>query len=318
MLKDRRGGPRVRLRLRRLSGRRAAYVLRASRLWVRAPAACHALAASDALATPHVRLHLRLRISDGRHRRRVSLPILWRCVRARHGSITTLRTVRPRRLPTRRGLAVAARAAERTTRHVGHLSIAPAQPAHPTPPAPALLAVARARARHWAVAGLEPTHGRHPPAAGLPAPPRASARQVQDLPPPGPHTAGGPRALLRLRRDPRRRRPPRPRPAVRPGRPPLTRGRRRPTGAGRGVPKRPGKGITERAASAPDPRSPCRASGGWRDKPRARRTATLGNRLGPVAERVGQACGRAGCSRLPTFGRTLCRSASAEGRRGAP
>jgi hypothetical protein len=109
VLKDPPGGSRVRLRLRRLSGRRVAYVLRASRLRVRVPAACHALAASDALATPDVRLHLRLRISDGGHRRRVSLPILWRCVRARHGGITALRTVRPKRLPARRGLRVSVR-----------------------------------------------------------------------------------------------------------------------------------------------------------------------------------------------------------------
>jgi hypothetical protein len=52
---------------------------------------------------------LRLRIGDGRRRRTLSLPILWRCVRARHGAITTLRTVRPRGLPTRRGLRVSVR-----------------------------------------------------------------------------------------------------------------------------------------------------------------------------------------------------------------
>jgi hypothetical protein len=109
VLKDPPGGPRVRLRLRRLSGRRVAYVLRARRLRVRVPAACHALPASDALTTPHVRLHVRLRISDGGHTRRVSLPLLWRCVRARHGAITALRTVRPEQLPARRGLRVSLR-----------------------------------------------------------------------------------------------------------------------------------------------------------------------------------------------------------------
>ena len=113
VLKDPPGGPRVRLRLRRLRGRRVAYVLRASRLRVRVPAACHALAASNALATPHVRLHLRLRIGDGRHRRTLSLPILWRCVRARHGAITALRTVRPKRLPARRGLRLSLRGPRR-------------------------------------------------------------------------------------------------------------------------------------------------------------------------------------------------------------
>jgi hypothetical protein len=109
VLTDRPRGPRLRLRLRRLSGQRIAYHLSASRVRVLVPAACDRLAASDALVTPPVRLDLRLRLSDGRRRSMVSLPIVWRCVRARHGMITTLRTVAPKRLAARRGLGVSLR-----------------------------------------------------------------------------------------------------------------------------------------------------------------------------------------------------------------
>jgi hypothetical protein len=70
------------------------------------PAACQQLPASVSLATPQFVLYTTLALSNGHTTKTVLLPALWRCVRDRAGVISELRTVAPRRLPQRSGLAV--------------------------------------------------------------------------------------------------------------------------------------------------------------------------------------------------------------------
>ncbi len=72
---------------------------------VSAPAACLQLPASDSLATPPVALRTSLDLSNGKTTRTVSLLSVWRCVRDRQGNITELKTIAPRPLPQRPGLA---------------------------------------------------------------------------------------------------------------------------------------------------------------------------------------------------------------------
>jgi hypothetical protein len=72
---------------------------------VSAPAACQQLLASDSLATPPVALRTSLDLSNGKATGTVSLLSVWRCVRGRQGNITKLKTIAPRPLPQRPGLA---------------------------------------------------------------------------------------------------------------------------------------------------------------------------------------------------------------------
>jgi FG-GAP-like repeat len=121
------GRRRVGLVLRRVDRRaRVALRLRISAPALRRPRVCHALRAAIALDTPPLELESRLRISDGRTRRLVRLTHPLRCVRDPRGNISRLVGVRPRRHPTRGGLAVTLRGPRRvrpgtTARYVARL-----------------------------------------------------------------------------------------------------------------------------------------------------------------------------------------------------
>ncbi len=101
--------PLARLTLGRSAHRSLSFGLGVTGVAMSVPAACHALPASDALHTPPFTLDTELQISDGRLKRTVSLPTLWRCVRNRAGAISALQTVAPTRLPAHQGLALSLR-----------------------------------------------------------------------------------------------------------------------------------------------------------------------------------------------------------------
>ncbi len=97
----------VRVTVRRVGRRgRARLTLRLGAKAFRAPRACHALPAANALKTPRLYLDTRLVISHGRIRHRVRLEHHVRCVRDARGNVDRLVRVRNRSFPARRGLAV--------------------------------------------------------------------------------------------------------------------------------------------------------------------------------------------------------------------
>ncbi len=104
----RRGGPRVRLRLRPLDGRGHARLQpTVSRVRIRdVRALCTLLPATVGRAGRPLELETRLRVRDGNAHGRLTLRQPWRCVRDRKGEFAGLRPVAPRRPAARPGLAV--------------------------------------------------------------------------------------------------------------------------------------------------------------------------------------------------------------------
>jgi hypothetical protein len=104
----RRGGPRVRLHLRRLDVRGGARLdLRLTRVRTRdIRALCTVLPASVSRAGRPLELETRLRLSDRAVTHAVTMRQRWRCVRDRKGEFTGIRPIKPQRPAARPGLAV--------------------------------------------------------------------------------------------------------------------------------------------------------------------------------------------------------------------
>jgi hypothetical protein len=104
----RRGGPRVRLRLRQPDGRASARVgLRLTRVRTQdIRALCTVLPARVSLAGRPLELETRLRLRDGAQTSAITMRQRWRCVRDSKGEFTGIRPVKPKRPAARPGLSV--------------------------------------------------------------------------------------------------------------------------------------------------------------------------------------------------------------------
>jgi hypothetical protein len=104
----RRGGPRVRLRVRRVDVRGGARLdLRLSRIRTRdIRALCTVLPARVHRAGRPLELETRLRLRDGSATHAIMMIQRWRCVRDRKGEFTGIRPIKPKRHVARPGLAV--------------------------------------------------------------------------------------------------------------------------------------------------------------------------------------------------------------------
>jgi hypothetical protein len=113
---DRRGGPRVRLRLGRKDARgRTRLRLRLTRVRIRdVRALCTVLPAGAGLDGRPLDLETRLRLSDGEVRGTIVLRQRWRCVRDRKHAFAGIRPIKPTRPATRPGLVLRMRAPELT------------------------------------------------------------------------------------------------------------------------------------------------------------------------------------------------------------